>query len=95
MLYISKSNKLSIRQQDNQAFIKDALRDNEVNFHQVDSKEIAESVKTHIKEKNIDLITMVNTQHSFFEDMLFPSTLDKISLGLKIPLLAMQNKARL
>lgn len=95
VLYISKSTKLSLRQQDNQAFIKDALRDNEVNFQQVSSKEIAESVKNYIKEKNIDLITMVNTQHSFLEDMLFPSTIDKISLGLEIPLLAMQNKARL
>jgi hypothetical protein len=40
------------------------------------------------------MITMVNTQHSFLEDMLFPSTIDKVSLGLEIPLLAMQNTTR-
>jgi nucleotide-binding universal stress UspA family protein len=94
VLYVSTSHKLSIRQEDNQAFIKDTLRDNDVNFHQVEGNKIAESITTYIKENNIDLLTMVNTQHSFLEDMLFPSTIDQVSLGLEIPLLAMQNSRR-
>ncbi|MFD2915743.1 universal stress protein [Psychroserpens luteus] len=94
VLYVSKSNNLSIRQEDNKDFIKDTLRDNEVNFCHKDSKKIADAIKTHIKENNIDMITMINTQHSFLEDMLFPSTIDKVSLGLEIPILAMQNTAR-
>ena len=94
VLYVSKSNNLSIRQEDNKEFIKDTLRDNEVNFCHKDSKKIADAIKTHIKENNIDMITMINTQHSFLEDMLFPSTIDKVSLGLEIPILAMQNTAR-
>ncbi len=94
VLYVSTSRKLSIRQEDNQSFIKDALQDNEVNFCIEDNKKIAETIKTYIKEKNIDMITMVNTQHSFLEDLLFPSAIDKVSLGLQIPLLAMQNTAR-
>jgi len=94
VLYISKSSKLSIRQEDNKDFIKDALRDNEVNFYIEDSKKIAEAIKNYISENKIDIITMVNTQHSFLEDMLFPSTIDKVSLGLEIPLLAMQNATR-
>lgn len=94
VLHVSKNHKLSIRQEDNQAFIKDTLRENEVNFCHEESKKVAETIKKHIKEKNIDMITMVNTQHSFLEDMLFPSTIDKVSLGLEIPILAMQNTAR-
>nr|WP_321244046.1 universal stress protein [uncultured Psychroserpens sp.] len=94
VLHVSKSHKLSIRQEDNQAFIKDTLRENEVNFCHENNKKVAETIKKHIKEKNIDMITMVNTQHSFLEDMLFPSTIDKVSLGLEIPILAMQNTAR-
>lgn len=95
VLYVSKSNKLSLRQEDNRAFIKNTLRDNEVHFCHKNSKKVAETIKNHIAENNIDLITMVNTQYSFLEDMLFPSTIDKVSLGLEIPLLAMQNKIRL
>ena len=94
VLYVSNSNKLSIRQEDNKDFIKDTLRENEVNFRIENSKKIAETVKRYIKENSIDIITMVNTQHSFLEDMLFPSAIDKISLGLEIPLLALQNATR-
>jgi nucleotide-binding universal stress UspA family protein len=94
VLYVSKSHTLSIRQEDNQAFIKDTLIDNKVNFYQKDSKKVAETIKTYIEDKEIDLLTLVNTQHSFLEDMLFPSVIDKVSLGLNIPLLAMQNTTR-
>ncbi|MBR9846067.1 MAG: universal stress protein [Algicola sp.] len=94
VLYISTSNKLSIRQEDNQKFIKETLADNQVNFYIKSSKNIAKAITSYIKEKDIDILTMVNTQHSFLEDMLFPSTIDKVSLGLEIPLLAMQNTSR-
>lgn len=94
VIYISTNNKLSIRQEDNKGFIKDTLLVNKVKFTITNSKKVAESIKSHITENNIDMITMVNTQHSFLEDMLFPSTIDKISLGLEIPLLAMQNTSR-
>jgi len=94
VLYISKSSKLSMRQEDNQTFIKNTLRDNHVNFYHKDSKKIAETIKNYIKDNNIDILSMVNTQHSFLEDMLFPSTIDKVSLGLDVPLLAMQNTPR-
>ncbi len=94
VLYISKIKKLSLRQEDNQSFIKETLSDNDVNFRQEDSKKVANSIKTYITDNNIDIIVMINTQHSFLEDMLFPSTIDEVSLGLDIPILAMQNTAR-
>ena len=94
VLYVSKSNKLSMRQEDNKDFIKDTLRDNQVSFYIKDSRNLDEAIKNYIKDKKIDMITMVNTQHSFLEDMLFPSAIDKVSLGLEIPLLAMQNATR-
>jgi nucleotide-binding universal stress UspA family protein len=94
VIYISTSNKLSIRQEDNKEFIKDALIVNKVNFIIKNEKKVADAIISHIEENNIDMITMVNTQHSFLEDMLFPSTIDKVSFGLDIPLLAMQNTMR-
>lgn len=93
VLYVSKNNKLSIRQEDNQSFIKDTINKSEVNFVYQDGN-ISNTIKNYIKEHHIDMLVMVNTQHSFLEDLLFPSTLDKVSLGLEIPLLAMQNTVR-
>ncbi|EPR74840.1 hypothetical protein ADIWIN_0204 [Winogradskyella psychrotolerans RS-3] len=94
VIYISTSSKLSMRQEDNQKFIKDTLSPNKVNFIIKDSKKIADAITNHIKDNTIEMITMINTQHSFLEDMLFPSTIDKVSLGLDIPLLAFQNTVR-
>ncbi|MBF8148585.1 universal stress protein [Winogradskyella sp. F6397] len=94
VVYISTSPKLSIRQEDNQSFIKDTLSPNKVNFIIEDNKKIADAITNYIKKNSIDMITMINTQHSFLEDMLFPSTIDKVSIGLNIPLLAFQNTLR-
>ncbi len=94
VIYVTKNEHLSIKQEDNQLFIKETLYKNEVNFHVLNDKKVADCIERYIEEHSIDWLVMVNTQHSFLEDMLFPSTLDKVSLNLKIPLLAMQNISR-
>lgn len=94
MLYISKSSKLSLRQEDNQSFIKAMLSKNKIKFVSVDNKSIINAIYTHIKENNIDMLVMVNTRHSFLENILFQSTIDKLSLYLDIPFLTLQNMRR-
>jgi nucleotide-binding universal stress UspA family protein len=94
MLYISKSDKLSLRQENNQNFIKDELCENEINFKTVSDKSITNAIYTYIKENNIDMLVMVNTRHSFLENILFQSKIDKLSLYIDIPFLALQNLRR-
>ncbi|WP_100609878.1 universal stress protein [Confluentibacter lentus] len=94
VLYLSKSDKLSLRQEDNQAFIKETICKTKINFHIEHSKKIAEAIQNYIKNNAIDMLVMVNTQHSFLEDMLFPPNIDLVSVDLKIPLLALQNTMR-
>ncbi len=94
IVYVSKSHKLSMRQEDNQAFIKDTICKTEINFYTKNNKNVANTIKDYITENNVDMLVMVNTQFSFLENVLFPSTIDKVSLDLKIPLLAMQNSTR-
>lgn len=95
MVYISKSDTLSIRQQDNRDFIKDELGKNTIDFKTIKSKDIANTIYTYIKDNSIDMLVMVNTRHSFLENILFQSTIDKISLHLSIPFLALQNIKRI
>lgn len=94
MLYISRSGKLSIRQEDNKQFIKDAFCENETNFNIVNNKNFIEAINTYIEENNIDMLVMVNTRHSFLENILFQSAVDKLSLNIQIPFLALQNMRR-
>ena len=91
MLYIAMSGKLSLRQENNQSFLKDTLGENQVNFNSISNKNITNTIYTYIKENNVDMLVMVNTRHSFLENILFQSTIDKVSLYLDIPFLALQN----
>ncbi|MGC1632395.1 MAG: universal stress protein [Gelidibacter sp.] len=94
VVYVSGSNKLSMRQEDNQEFIKNTICKTKLNFYTINEKDVAKAIRNYIKEHQVDMLVMVNTQYSFLENMLFPSTIDKVSLDLKIPLLAMQNSTR-
>lgn len=94
VLYVSKVDKLSMRQEDNQTFMKETVCKTEINFLTANSKKVAEAIQEYIKNNDIELLVMVNTQHSFLENMLFPSNIDKVGLHLEIPLLAMQNSTR-
>lgn len=94
LLYISKSSKLSMRQEDNKDFMKAELCKNEINFKTINGKNIVKSINKYIADNPIDMLVMVNTRHSFFENLLFQSTIDKLGLNLDIPLLALQNMNR-
>jgi nucleotide-binding universal stress UspA family protein len=94
ILYISKSSKLSRRQQDNRNFIKEELCKNTINFKIESSKHIINTIYKYIKEHPIDMLVMVNTTHSFLENILFKSSIDELSLNLDIPFLALQNMKR-
>ncbi|MCB0745323.1 MAG: universal stress protein [Ignavibacteriae bacterium] len=90
----SKSKKLSLRQEDNQTFLKEELCKNRLNFKRVYAKSIVDTVYTYVKENNIDLLVMVNNKHTLIENIIFQSTIDKISLHIDIPFLALQNLRR-
>jgi len=93
-LYISDFEDLSHRQIDNQRFLKESLSDTFLFFEICPAKNKAEAIMDYIKKNNINLLVMVNSRHSFFEDMLYRSTVDEIGLRLKLPLLVMQNLPR-
>ncbi|MFD2724678.1 universal stress protein [Hyunsoonleella rubra] len=94
VLYISKSNMLSRRQKENKDFIKDELCKNTINFIIENNKHLINSIFKYIKENAIDMLVMVNTEHSYIENIVFQSPLDELSLNLDIPFLSLQNIKR-
>jgi nucleotide-binding universal stress UspA family protein len=94
LLYISKSKKLSLRQEDNQKFIKEALCKNSMNFKTISGKSISNAIYKYLRENKIDMLVLVNTRQSFLESILFQSTIDKMSLHIDIPFLTLQNIRR-
>jgi len=95
IIYISKSNKLSLRQKDNQKFIKEELCKNNLNLITINETNITNTIYKYIKENEIDMLVMVNSRHAFLESILIQSTIDKMSLYIDIPFLTLQNFSRL
>jgi nucleotide-binding universal stress UspA family protein len=94
VVYISKSDKLSMRQEDNKNFVKNELCKNQIDFITIKQKDITKAILNYIESKNVDMLVMVNSRHSFLEDILYQSTVSKLSLHLEIPFLALQNIKR-
>lgn len=93
-LHISNFSQLSLRQQDNKAFLEAMLSENHLAFHQTEEKDITKAVNKFIEEKEMDMLVMVNTRHSYLENILYQSTIEKIGLNIEIPFLVLQNLPR-
>ena len=93
-LYVSKFPALSLRQQDNKAFLETFFEENRTVFHQESGKEITRAINTFIIENPIDMLVMINTRHSYLENILYQSTIEKIGLHIDIPFLVLQNLPR-
>ncbi|NND80667.1 MAG: universal stress protein [Maribacter sp.] len=94
MLYINPIKKLSLRQEDNQQFLKDCLPKAKLRFETTQENDKTIAITKYIVHNDIDMLVLVNSRHSYLEDMLSQSTIDKIGLHIKIPFLVMQNLFR-
>jgi nucleotide-binding universal stress UspA family protein len=93
-LYVSKFPSLSLRQQDNKAFLEAAFCENQINFKLEGDKDVTKTINTFIIENPIDMLVMINTRHSYLENILYQSTIEKIGLHIDIPFLVLQNLPR-
>ncbi|WP_324026173.1 universal stress protein [Maribacter sp. BPC-D8] len=93
-LYISDFEDLSLRQLDNKKFLEESLPNARLSFVRTSVNNRANAITEYIKENDIDLLVMVNSRHSFLEDLLYQSTIDEIGLSPTIPFLVMQNLPR-
>lgn len=93
-LYVSKSKKLSFKQEDNKSFLECYLIDTKTSYHTKQGKDIFKVINEAIEEFNIDILVMINTRHSYLENVLHTSTIQKIGLDIKIPFLVFQNLPR-
>jgi nucleotide-binding universal stress UspA family protein len=94
LLYIDPIEHLSHRQEDNKYFLEECLQKQKLRFETSKEKNKTIAITKYILHKKIDMLVIVNSRHSYMEDMLYRSTIDKIGLHVKIPFLVLQNVAR-
>lgn len=93
-LYVSKFDKLSLRQQDNKAFLEASFEENQVDYIMEPETDVTKAINKYVDGKTYDMLVMVNTRHSYLENILYQSTIEKIGLHITIPFLVMQNLPR-
>jgi len=93
-LYVSKFPSLSLRQEDNKSFLEASFCENQITFQQKNGTDVTKAINTFVIENPIDMLVMVNTRHSYLENILYQSTIEKIGLHIDIPFLVLQNLAR-
>lgn len=91
MLYISNFKLESLRQMENLKLIKENFEEEKFKYHQVEGENRAEVITQQVQELNIDLLVMVNSRYTYLENILYESTIDKISLYPRIPFMILQN----
>lgn len=91
MLHVSKFMQETFRQKDNKDAIVEQLYDLQIEFHHEEMLDKTDAIQKKIDELNIDLLILVNSRHSYLENILYTSTIDKIGLHPKIPFLVLQN----
>jgi len=91
MLYVSRFSQETLRQKDNKNVIFEQFYDIKVEQHQEELLEKTEAIQRMIEELKVDLLILVNSRHSYLENILYSSTIDKIGLHPKVPFLVLQN----
>src|SRR5690606_24547068 len=94
MLYISKFDLLSLGKKENLKMIREHFDEGKFKSHRVDGDDRAGVITQQEEQLNIDLLVMVNSRHTYLEDILFETTIDKVSLYPRIPFMILQNLHR-
>ncbi|MEK6152228.1 universal stress protein [Flavobacteriaceae bacterium 3-367] len=91
VLHVVGSNEnLSEDQQNNRAYLQDYLEEifpKQHGFHLIDNRKITQGIQEFISEKQSDLTIMVAKNLNFLQQLLFDSTVEKVSFHTQVPFL--------
>ena len=95
LLYASRFPQETFRQKHNKEAILEELQEVKVEQHYEQMEDKIEAIQKLITGLEIDLLILVNSRHSYLENLLYTSTIDKIGFNPTIPFLVLQNFHRL
>ncbi|MEX0998301.1 MAG: universal stress protein [Flavobacteriaceae bacterium] len=87
ILHVMLDAELTKVQKEGKATLATYFKDNSVKFHFVGDRDIQEAISEFQKDQEIDLLSMINNKHSFFENLFFKPVVHKIGFHVKLPFL--------
>ena len=91
-LHVSTGYDLTDKQINNQLELENQFKTISYLFHHYKSMNVTEAIDRFQIKSKINLITMINNKHSFFENLFFRSTLNQIGFNLNVPFLVLPSK---
>lgn len=89
VLHISNSKTLTVEQEHVKNSLKDCFKNASHQFIEIEKGGFLKAVVHHIELNAIDLFTMVNRKHGFWESLFTEQKLEKVAYNINIPLLVM------
>lgn len=88
-MHVSSGYELTKVQLNNKSELESLFKKAAFLFHDVRSMEIIEAINEFQVKHKINLLTMVNNKHSFFENLFFKNTVNQIGFNLNVPFLVL------
>ncbi|WP_299102948.1 universal stress protein [uncultured Winogradskyella sp.] len=86
-LHVSTGNDLTFKQINSQLKLESFFKGISYLFHNYLQMNVTDAINKFQMKEKINLLAMVNNKHSFFENLFFRSTLNKIGFHLNVPFL--------
>ena len=92
VMHVSSGNELTEKQKRNQDNLESIFKNSAFLFHNVKPMNIAHAINEFQVKHKINLLVMINNKHSFFENLFFKNTINRIGFHLNVPFLVIPNK---
>lgn len=93
ILHVNYGETLSEKQQENKEKLATYFEHIAHLFHDIKNNNIEDTINEFQLKTKVNLLIMINNKHSFFENLFFKSTINKIGIHLKIPFLIIPSKS--
>lgn len=87
ILHVMQDAELTEIQKEGKATLTNFFKNNAIKFHFIGDQDIQEAINGFQKDHNIDMLSMINNKHSFFENLFFKPVVHKIGFHVKVPFL--------
>lgn len=94
ILHVFTNGSLSKTQEKNKALLESNLQGVTHLYHDVERQNVMQAIDNFQIKTKINLLIMINNKHSFFENLFFRSTLNRIGFHLKIPFLVIPSTVK-
>ncbi|MBJ6367494.1 universal stress protein [Snuella sedimenti] len=92
VLNVSYGYDLSHNQKSNKQKLESLIKKVPHVFHSVSNQTVQEAIANFQLSTRVNLLTMINNKHSFFENVFFKSKINQIGFHLKVPFLVIPSK---